>query len=99
MSATVDTKTNIAEWIGRASATTLLAGILVTGYFGVWVWGTNYQQIREERDEWKVIAIQGLRAIEEEKHVVFSSNTDQSQLTPAQVGMMIKAVKEVEVDH
>lgn len=52
------------EWIGRASATSLLAGILVSGYLGVWTWGSDYRSMRDERNEWKALALKATHIAE-----------------------------------
>lgn len=52
------------EWVGRASATSLLGAILLTGYAGVWTWGSELTQMRSERDEWKVLALRATHLAE-----------------------------------
>jgi hypothetical protein len=39
----------------------LLSLIIITGSTGVWVWGTTYQEVKADRDEWKKTALDGLR--------------------------------------
>lgn len=50
----------LSEWIGKATATGLLAGIVATGYLGMWIPGPQYATMVAERDEWKNIAVKAL---------------------------------------
>jgi hypothetical protein len=59
MPSVADGPTSWVEWIGRASAATLMAAILITGYFGVWRWGGDYTELKADRDEWKSLAMRG----------------------------------------
>ena len=49
--------TKLADWAGKASGATLLCIVLMTGYMGVWKWGTEVTAMKAERDEWKGLAL------------------------------------------
>jgi hypothetical protein len=50
----------VSEWIGKATATSLLAGAIVTNLMGYWVTGVQYKAVVAERDEWKGIALKAV---------------------------------------
>lgn len=51
----------IAERIIQLGLTGALMLALYGGYRGWWVFGRYYQEMTKERDEWKALALQGLR--------------------------------------
>ena len=56
--------TKLADWAGKASGATLLCIVLITGYMGVWKWGTEVTAMKAERDEWKGLALKATNLAE-----------------------------------
>ena len=90
------------EWAGRASATTLLVGILITGQMGIWVWGSNLADIKQERETWKALALKGtnvaqdatLRAIPITGHAPISFGSSlKANATAAEVAKRLDMIK------
>jgi hypothetical protein len=42
----------------------LLVAIIVTGYLQFWIWGSNYREMRDERDEYRKLAFDELHQLE-----------------------------------
>jgi hypothetical protein len=77
-----------ADNISKAGIIGLLVLILVTGSTGMWVWGTTYNEMKKDRDEWKTTALNGLKVVRDINPVpiMMKSNTQSDeQLTPEKV--------------
>src|SRR6266705_2861939 len=59
----------------------VLIAIIASGAYGVWVWGTSYQEMRTDRDEYKEIALESVGLLE--RHV-----TPTNRSFPANTNMM-----------
>lgn len=79
----------VTEWVGRASAATLLAVALVTGQTGVWVWGSILEDMRKERDVWRGIAIKAAHLADEGR----MGAAPPAPIDPASVSRRIEQLK------
>jgi hypothetical protein len=53
----VDIIAAILRLIRDGGAVVTLIGILYGGYRGWWVWGYQYKEVKQDRDEWKSFAL------------------------------------------
>jgi hypothetical protein len=86
---------SMAEWIGRASATTLVC-LALLGYFGgFWVSGSQYREAKADAVEWKKLAIEGLKTAEDAKKVRMGMPIEENTTIDV-LAERLKMVKEIE---
>jgi hypothetical protein len=50
----------LLDQVGRIGAAGMLIAALIGGFRRWWVWGWQYQEMRDDRDQWRDIAIKGM---------------------------------------
>lgn len=50
--------------LGPAGVTVLVLVLMFTGWKGLWVFGWQYKDMKQDRDEWKEAALRGTRVAE-----------------------------------
>lgn len=86
---------SLVKWISGASAATLLAVAVVTNVAGVWVSGKLYEEVKVERNEWKKLALDGLKTAESASKVRLSLPLDPNEATPGEVGSRLRDIESV----
>lgn len=83
--------------ISKVGIIGLLLIILVTGSTGTWVWGTTYNEVKAERDEWKKTALDGLRVAREisPARIPIMAGPPGKELTPSDIRNQLQVVKNI----
>lgn len=88
---------NLIEYIGRISAPTLLAIIIVTNFAGLWVSGSSYNKLEAEKDRWLAMALEGLKTSKEisTARIPIMSAPPVNEITPEDVKKQLEVIKDV----
>lgn len=88
---------DFAKWLGTLGGGTILALALVGYFAGYWVSGSQYAEMKGERDEWKKLAIEGLTTVEGVKKIRFGQPIPLNDATtPAMVERRLDHAKAIE---
>jgi hypothetical protein len=63
----------VIDLLTRGGPVAIFAVILITGFFGYWVFGRTYNEMREDRNAWKEIAQDAVRQNEQLTNILESS--------------------------